>query len=38
MLDYIDMIRNTPVRSPKITEVLTRGKRGLLAVPPTVPV
>jgi len=38
MLNYIDMNKNTYVRSPKIMEVLTRGKRGLLAVPLTVPV
>jgi len=38
VLNYIDMIKNTYAQSPKIMEVLTRGKRGLFAVPPTVPV
>jgi hypothetical protein len=38
VLNYIDMTKNTYVRSPKIAEVLTRGKRVLFAVPPTVPV
>ena len=38
MLNYTDITQNTYVQSWTVTEIMAREKRGLLAVPHTVPV
>ena len=38
MLKYTDITQNTYIQSSTVTDIMAREKRGLLAVPRTVPV